>query len=311
MNPTLSPSRFLPDPSRQLRRLVGLLAGLLLAASLVRADLQRPRPEPANPVLPSIFLIGDSTMRNGVGDGAGGQWGWGEPVADFFDTTKVNVVNRAVGGVSSRTYITAGYWEKDVALLKKGDIAIIQFGHNDPGAINDSLRARASLKGNGDDFQEIDNLVTKQHEVVHSYGWYLRKFVEDAQAKGATAIICSPIPRMGWVNGQVPRNSIYNGWAADAAKQKGVGFIDVNEISCRRIEQGGRAKALSCFPPKEPVHTNSVGANLNAESVIAGSKLLPKNPLAPFFNDKGNAIPAIDLSKPAVPGPDSPVHTDQ
>jgi rhamnogalacturonan acetylesterase len=61
-------------------------------------------PEPRDPALPTLFLIGDSTVRNGRGDGSNGQWGWGEPLVDRFDTSKVNVVNRAVGGLSSRTY---------------------------------------------------------------------------------------------------------------------------------------------------------------------------------------------------------------
>src|ERR1700758_3662732 len=63
-------------------------------------------PKPANPHLPTLFLVGDSTVRNGHGDGAGGQWGWGEPLVDYFDSSRINVVNRAIGGRSSRTYIT-------------------------------------------------------------------------------------------------------------------------------------------------------------------------------------------------------------
>src|ERR1700745_4526166 len=46
---------------------------------------------PADPKLPTLFLVGDSTVRNGHADGAGGQWGWGEPLVDFFDRTNINV----------------------------------------------------------------------------------------------------------------------------------------------------------------------------------------------------------------------------
>ena len=52
---------------------------------------------PANTNLPSLFLIGDSTVRNGRGKGDGGQWGWGDQLAPYFDTSKINVVNRALG----------------------------------------------------------------------------------------------------------------------------------------------------------------------------------------------------------------------
>src|ERR1700748_3622249 len=53
---------------------------------------------PADSKLPTLFLVGDSTVRNGRADGAGGQWGWGEPLVDFFDTSKINVDNRAIRG---------------------------------------------------------------------------------------------------------------------------------------------------------------------------------------------------------------------
>src|ERR1700721_902692 len=56
---------------------------------------------PANPKLPTLFLVGDSTVRNGHADGAGGQWGWGEPLVDLFDTSKINVATRPSGGRSS------------------------------------------------------------------------------------------------------------------------------------------------------------------------------------------------------------------
>src|SRR5438445_13455417 len=78
---------------------------------------RKPLPEPANPKLPMLFLIGDSTVRNGQGDGGGGQWGWGEPLVEYFDATKINVVNRAVGGLSCRTYLTGRHRGRELDLL--------------------------------------------------------------------------------------------------------------------------------------------------------------------------------------------------
>ena len=88
---------------------------------------------PANPKLPSLFLVGDSTVRNGHGTGSDGLWGWGAPIADLFDPSKINVVNRAIGGLSSHTYISAGHWDSTLEMVKPGDFVVIQFGHNDGG----------------------------------------------------------------------------------------------------------------------------------------------------------------------------------
>src|SRR3984957_5337775 len=70
-------------------------------------------PMPANPSLPTLWLIGDSTVRNGtLGDnGPTGQWGWGAPFPAYFDLTKINVVNRAFGGTSSRTFYNGFFWK--------------------------------------------------------------------------------------------------------------------------------------------------------------------------------------------------------
>ena len=45
---------------------------------------------------PVLFLIGNSTMRNGtLGNGNNGQWGWGYYEHEFFDENKITVENQA------------------------------------------------------------------------------------------------------------------------------------------------------------------------------------------------------------------------
>ena len=249
-------------------------------------------PKPANPKLPTLFLVGDSTVRNGHGDGANGQWGWGEPLVDYFDAAKINVVNRAIGGRSSRTYITEGHWDDTLALMKAGDVVLFQFGHNDSGPLDDTARARGTLKGVGEESQEIDNPILKMHETVHTYGWYMRKYVDDTMAKGAIPIICSPIPRKIWTDGKIVRNSEdYGGWARQVAAKKHVEFIDLNEIIARRYDALGEAKVESLFADPH-THTSRTGAELNAEAVVAGLKALPKDPVAADFSQKGRAVSA-------------------
>jgi rhamnogalacturonan acetylesterase len=233
--------------------------------------------------LPTLYIVGDSTVRNGKGDGANGQWGWGDLIGVYFDPAKINVVNYALGGRSSRTFITEGHWDKVLAWVKPGDFVMMQFGHNDGGPLNDDSRARGSIKGTGDESQEIDNLLTKKHEAVHSYGWYMRKYIADTKAKEATPIVCSMIPRKIWKDGKIVRNSgDYAGWAAEVARAEGVAFVDLNEIIARRYDEMGPAKVEPLFAD-EHTHTTRAGAELNAECVIAGLKGLAKDPLALYL----------------------------
>ena len=253
-------------------------------------------PSPANPGLPSLFLIGDSTVRNGRGDGANGQWGWGDCLASFFDTARLNVVNRAVGGLSSRTFLTQGHWERVLAMLKPGDFVLMQFGHNDDGPLNDTSRARGTIKGTGGETEEIDNLLTKQHEVVHSYGWYLRKFIAEARARGATPIVCSLVPRKTWRDGKIVRSKDnYAGWAEQVAAAEGAAFVDLNEIIARRYDQLGPEKVEPLFADPH-THTSRGGAELNAACVIAGLKALPTNPLASFLAAKAGEVAAYSAT---------------
>ncbi|MCM3903556.1 MAG: rhamnogalacturonan acetylesterase [Pyrinomonadaceae bacterium] len=230
--------------------------------------------------LPTVFIIGDSTVKTPTD----GQQGWGDPIADLFDQARIRVENRARGGRSSRTFQTEGLWDQILAELKPGDFVLMQFGHNDGGAINDTSRARGSIRGTGEETVEIDNLITKKHEVVHTYGWYMRKFVSDTKAKGATAIVLSLIPRNIWKDGKVVRaGDTYGGWAAEVAKSQGAFFIDLNEIAARQYEAIGQEKVTKEYFPTDHTHTNPSGARLNAESVASGLRELKNCPLAAYL----------------------------
>jgi lysophospholipase L1-like esterase len=289
-----------------------LFAAMLLwcctAAALAQGDAGV-MPEPANPALPSLVLIGDSTVRNGRDDGQGkgaeGQWGWGNPLARYFDASKVNVVNRAIGGLSSRTYLTGGHWERTLQFIKAGDVVLIQFGHNDSSAVNDSSRARGTIKGVGEESQDIDNLLTGKPETVHSYGWYLRHYIAAIKARGASAVICSPVPRKAWdADGKIVRNRDgYGGWAEQVARQQQVGFIDLNGQVAAQYDALGRDGVMRLFPqvtPDEHTHTNMAGAELNARTVVAGLKSLRMPLPLSALNASGQAIPALEDERPVV-----------
>ena len=270
------------------------------------ANLSRhPENFPANPNLPSLFLIGDSTVRNGSGTGTGGQWGWGDFLAPYFDTNRINVVNRALGGTSSRTFYR-DQWPRVAAMLKPGDFVILQFGHNDASAVNDTNRARGTLKGAGDQTQIITNLITKQVEEVHSFGWYEKTIIVEARAKGATPMVCSLIPRNSWKNGRATRNQAdYAGWAGQVAAAENAPFLDINEIIARQYDLLGQEKVQALFIAGAGPHTSRAGAETNAACVVAALKSLKENPLAKFFSELASGVPPADLRQPA-PAPAVP-----
>lgn len=233
-------------------------------------------PSALNPKLPSIVLVGDSTVRTGRGDGEGGQWGWGEYLPRHVDLNKVNVVNRAVGGTGVCSFLDTGYWDLVMAKLKPGDVVLIQFGHNDNGP-------RAPLKGIGEEVEDREDPATKQKRPMHTWGWYLRRYLRDARSKGATPVVCSLIPRKIWKDGRIERKSdSHADWARAVAAQEGVSFVDLHEIIARRYDELGPEKVDPFFADKR-VHTSAAGAEFNAACVVAGLKALPENPVGPYL----------------------------
>lgn len=233
---------------------------------------------------PVLYIIGDSTVKNGDGTGKNGQWGWGTVIGKHFDTAKISVQNHAIGGRSSRTFLTDGRWDKILETLSSGDYIIMQFGHNDSGALDDTSRARGTIKGIGEESKEIYNPIRKTKEVVYSYGWYLRKYVKEAQAKGAIPVICSPVPRDNRKDGKIGRSE-YGVWAKQVAEQTGAYFIDLQERIALDYEKMDTS-IVNGFFSADKTHTNKDGAELNARHVVRGIKDLKDCGLKKFLADK-------------------------
>lgn len=228
---------------------------------------------------PTLYLIGDSTVNNGTR----GQMGWGTALPRHFALDRITVANRARGGRSSRTFFTEGLWSEVSAALKPGDFVLIQFGHNDGGSLRQNP-ARASLKGIGEETQEVTDAKTGQKETIHTFGWYLRKYVQDAKAKGAVPIVASLVPRNIWKDAKVARSSgDYGRWAEEVAKAENAFFINLNEITASRYEAlGEKTVAAKFFAATDHTHTTKDGAEINAECVIEGIRALKDCPLGKF-----------------------------
>ncbi len=232
---------------------------------------------------PVIYIIGDSTVRNGSGNGADQLWGWGSLIDTFFDTTKLSIRNHAIGGRSSRTFINEGRWNEILKTLKRGDYVIMQFGHNDGGPLDDTARARGTIKGIGSESKDIYNPIRKINETVYTYGYYMRKYINDAKAKGAIPIVCSPVPRNNFKNGKVAReDQSYGLWAKQVAEETGAYFIELNGLIADEYDKRG-ADAIKPFFPKDHTHPNREGSLLNASKVVEGIKALAKCKLQSYL----------------------------
>ena len=244
-----------------------------------RAGGDTARVVPDEPARPSLFIVGDSTVQNNTT----GQLGWGTAIAHYFDAAKIRVVNRALGGRSSRTFQTEGLWDQVLKEIKNGDYLLIQFGHNDVGSLNTG-RARGSLPGVGDDTKDVVIAASGRTEVVHTFGWYLRKYVAEARAQGVTPILCSLVPRNNWQDGRVIRSADdYVAWTRAVAEAAGVPMLDLNDAVARQYEKAGADHVAREFFFADRTHTSPAGAQLTALTVVEGLRGLPGNPFATFF----------------------------
>jgi len=225
-----------------------------------------------NDKTPLLFLIGDSTVKCGKGQGEHGMWGWGSFLEQFLDTTKLSVENWALGGRSSRTYFTEGLWDKVLPAIKKGDYLLIDFGHNDGGPYNTG-RARASIKGTGNDTLNVVMERDGSHETIHTYGYYIRKYIRQAKAKGATVIVTSHTPGNRWTDDKMNRcTDTYAKWSQEVAKQEGAFYIDLNNLTALKFEAMGKEKAANYYV--DSVHNTKDGALLNDKSIVEGIRSL-------------------------------------
>jgi lysophospholipase L1-like esterase len=220
---------------------------------------------------PTLYMIGDSTMHNNDKD----LWGWGTTIADQLDLSKIDIVNAATAGRSTRTFVKEGRWAKVEAALKPGDFVIMGFGHNE-GSKPDTTKNgyRGVLKGIGEDSLVLSWAAGP--EIVHSYGWYLRKFIRATKSKGATPIVVSMIPRREWdKDGKIQRaDKDYGLWARQVAEQEGVTFVDLNEITAAKYDKMTHEQVFALFGT-DHTHTNKAGATINAESFVEGLKMQP------------------------------------
>jgi lysophospholipase L1-like esterase len=155
-----------------------------------------------------VHVIGDSTVCN-YKDNAYPQTGWGQILGSFFDGTRVQVVNYAIGGRSSKTFVQEGRLDEVKKNLQKGDVMMVQFGHND--------------RYFGSKAREVP---------FDSLGYWLQQYADVAKGAGVTLVYVTPMNMNMGANG---RNIFteYNvvGKMEELAKKNGAVYVNLNAKS--------------------------------------------------------------------------------
>ena len=212
-----------------------------------------------------LAIIGDSTVCEYPPEHA--CRGWGQYIQHYFEDT-VQVTNLARSGRSTKTFINEGLWAR--TLQTKPNIVLIQFGHNDSHAPDRPESTDAAT-----DFRD-----------------YLRQYIDQARAAGATPILVTPVQRRTYISNGRLNNSLlpYADAMKAVAAEKKIDVIDLNASSGRLYEQlGSSANDVVANAPKDRTHFNEQGARMMAhlvmqeltqiESALA-KELLPAGPLA-------------------------------
>jgi lysophospholipase L1-like esterase len=126
---------------------------------------------------PTVYLAGDSTVSTYTPAQAP-QQGWGQRLQEFF-TSDVIVVNRALGGRSSKSFIDEGHLAEILAVIQPGDYLFAQWGIND-----------RSVAG-----------PDRATDPATTFRTYLRQYIDGARSKNAIPVLVTPTPRHQFVNG--------------------------------------------------------------------------------------------------------------
>ena len=276
-------------------RLPLLLVALIGSVfALVGPPAQAQESEPSKP---NLWIIGDSTVKNGAYGGVG----WGEVIEPYFDTDRITIHNRAIGGRSSRTFRLEGRWSDVLENAKPGDFVMIQFGHNDGANPQDPEKPRGSLRGMGEETVDWMHPQRNEPETIHTYGWYMRQYVKEAQEAGLTPIVLSYVPRAPR-EGQtmsVELDDMYGTWSKEVAEQTNAAFVNLYGLvaeayATMEAEQPHSVKeTLFVGGDRDYTHTVQAGAELNAKKLVEGIRNLDgeAGKLADFLKDEPTTQP--------------------
>lgn len=209
-----------------------------------------------------IYLAADSTVRD-YDKSQYPQAGWGQFIRDYL-TDKVAIENHAVGGKSSKTFMTEGLLDPILKEIQEGDYLFIQFGHND------STKDRPQ----------------RYTEAYEDYKVYLQRYIEEARAKKAIPILITPVGRLNYINQEFLIDfGDYCNAMKEVAEENDVYIIDLMKKSVDYLSSIGYERAKELFMISvngtDCTHFTEQGAKVMAKLVCQGIKEL-NHPLANY-----------------------------
>jgi rhamnogalacturonan acetylesterase len=209
-----------------------------------------------------LYLCGDSTMARGNGKIDG----WGEHLAPLVT---IPVVNRAIGGRSARSFTVEGRFDAVAKLVAPGDYVVIEFGHNDGGALNPAKDSgRTPCPGTGNQICESE--FQGQKVSVRTFPAYFTAAGKMFVAKGARVVFSSMTPNNIWEDGKgayTPNR--FSDYARQSAKEVGANasFVDHGLWTAKAYQQLGK-KRVDALYPQDHTHTSPEGAKVVAEAFV-------------------------------------------
>lgn len=196
----------------------------------------------------TVFLAGDSTCA--PSESLRPKWGWGEKLGAYL-CDGVSLENKAVGGKSTKTFISGGQWNKMLNLVASGDVVLIQFGHND----------------------ENQTASDERGTTPEQFYTNLCGFISDVKGKGAVPVILTPLCRRSFTNGLVDHtHGEYLTKAKQAATDNAVVLLDIEQRSYEWLTALGEDASIprymvSVDPYNDNTHLTELGAAEVAQMV--------------------------------------------
>jgi lysophospholipase L1-like esterase len=212
---------------------------------------------------PKLLIAGDSTVEDFVMREAGSNQGWGAAIGKRLDPA-IKVINLAISGRSSKTFLAEGRWDTLISQVRPGDYILLQFGHND---------------SHSKDRPESTDAAT-------DYRDNLRRYADDAARVGARLVFVTPPARRCFEHGQVAQWLLpYSEAMKAVAKEKNAPVVDLHSLSIALMQQRGDAGCEELFRPDDRTHFSALGAEVMA-GLIVDDLARQRHPLAAFRADR-------------------------